>query len=216
MSPVRLVLFDFDGTLVDTATDLVRATNLFLRSHGQNELSESAVRKEIGYGLKGLILRTVPGAEHDPSHWPAMERDFLKIYEGEYLKTPKPFPGAEEFLERWPGQVAIVSNKRERHILTILKHLKLDRFPWGSIIGGDTFAEMKPHPLPFLEAMKKAGTDHAETVMVGDGAPDIEGAAAAGIRSIAVSFGYSPLAELVHLGASSSIGSYAELMSQLA
>ncbi len=70
---------------------------------------------------------------------------------------------------------------------------------------------MKPHPTPFLEAMKNAGTDHANTVMVGDGHPDIEGALAVGIASIAVSFGYSPLEQLVHLGATSTVDSFFEL-----
>jgi phosphoglycolate phosphatase len=215
MSAIQLVLLDFDGTLVDTATDLVRATNLFLRSRGVQELPDATIRNQIGYGMKNLILKTFPPSQHDPSHWPEMERDFLKIYESEYLKTPEPFPGAIEFLESWKGQLAIVSNKRLRHILAILTHLKLDRFPWTSIIGGDSFPQMKPHPQPFLEAMKKAGTERAETVMVGDGVPDIEGAAAVGIRSIAVSFGYSPIAELVRLGATSTIASYAELNTKL-
>lgn len=211
MAKISLLLFDFDGTLVDTANDLVRTTNLFLESYGHPTLPEERIRADIGYGLKSLIRDVIPEVTESPALAEKIEKDYLAIYEVEMLKTPKIYPGALEFLESWPGKMAIVSNKRHRHIVTILEKLKLSKLSWSAIIGGDTYPSMKPHPMPFLEAMKSAGIDRAETVMVGDGEPDIEGASALKMRSVAVSFGYSPIERLVQLGATTTIRSFAEL-----
>ncbi len=216
MSSIELVLLDFDGTLVDTAADIVRTTNLLLQSLNQPELPEAVIRGEIGYGVKNLMLETFPEHLRIQSHISQMERQFLEIYDREFLTSPTLYPGAREFLARWKGKAGILSNKRARYIRAILEKLELDAFPWTTIIGGDTFPQMKPHPHPFLEAMKISGTERANTVMVGDGHPDIEGAFAVGIRSVAVSFGYSPMQELVHLGATATINSFDELLPTLA
>jgi phosphoglycolate phosphatase len=211
MARTKLLLFDFDGTLVDTAPDLVTTTNLLLKSYGHEPLAPAAVRAEIGYGLKSLLRDTIPEALEDPAHMLKVERDFLDIYETEMLRSPTIFDGALEFLKEWPGKIAIVSNKRIAQILLIAKKLKLDQLPWTSVIGGDSFETMKPTARPFLEAMKAAGIGVAETLMIGDGEPDIEGATALGMRSVAVSFGYSKVEKLVQLGASATIGHYSEL-----
>lgn len=208
-------MFDFDGTLVDTAHDLISSVNLFLASKGQPTLTPETIRSHIGFGLKNLMLDTFPEAREKPAHIAAMEKEFLAVYDQEFLKTPTLFEGAREFLENWDGALAIVSNKRARYIHPILKKLNLDALHWTSIIGGDSFQQMKPHATPFLEAMKNAGTDRATTVMVGDGEPDVEGALALGIHSIAVSFGYSPIERLVHLGANDTIGHFSELKRKL-
>lgn len=213
--PIQLVMFDFDGTLVDTAPDLIRTTNLFLESKGQKALPEKTIRSHIGFGLKNLMLDSFPEAKEHPAKISEIEKEFLAIYDQQFLHSPQLYPNAREFLETWTGSLAIVSNKRARYIHPILKHLEIDTLPWSAIIGGDTFAQMKPHPTPFLEAMKNAGTDRASTVMVGDGEPDIEGALTVGIHSIAVSFGYSSIERLVHLGAGDTIGNFSELTGKL-
>jgi phosphoglycolate phosphatase len=212
---IELVMLDFDGTLVDTAPDLINTANLFLASRGQPPLPEATIRSHIGFGLRNLMLDTFPEARAVPAQVAAIEQEFLAVYDQEFLKTPKLYPGALEFLQGWKRKLAIVSNKRARYIGPILKKLQIDSLGWTSIIGGDTFAQMKPHATPFLEAMKKAGTDRATTVMVGDGEPDVEGARALGIRSIAVSFGYSPIERLVHLGATDTIHSFSQLQELL-
>jgi len=213
--PIQLVMFDFDGTLVDTAPDLIRSTNIFLESRGQQPLPEETIRSHIGFGLKNLMLESFPEALEHPAKVAEIEKEFLAIYDQQFLKTPELYPNAREFLETWNGDIAIVSNKRARYIHPILEHLKIDKLPWKAIIGGDTLAQMKPHPTPFLEAMKNAGTDRATTVMVGDGEPDVEGALAVGIHSIAVSFGYSSIERLVHLGANDTIDNFSELTKKL-
>lgn len=207
----QLVLFDFDGTLVDTAPDLIRSANLYLKSKGLKELSEARIRAEIGLGLRRLILDLFPTEARDEELKKQIEQEFLAIYEQEYLRTPRLFDGALEFLQEFDGLVGIVSNKRERFIKPILRQLGLDAHPWVRIVGGDTYSQMKPHPEPFLKVIEAAGVTPEETLIVGDGSPDVEGATAIGSRSVAVSFGYTSVDELMGLGAWRSIESFHEL-----
>src|ERR1700757_2907403 len=111
LMPTQLVLLDFDGTLVDTAPDLVRATNRFLTARGLNGLSEKTVRDQIGLGLWSLVQKYFPEAAGDEARRTELENHFLSIYEEEILNSPDFYPGALEFLNKWPGRFAIVSNK---------------------------------------------------------------------------------------------------------
>ncbi len=212
MAKIALAIFDFDGTLVDTAPDLIRSTNLFLESKGFAPLPPERIRAEIGMGLRKLIVDLHPEPITDPRVVQKIEADFLKLYESEFLSSPKLFTGAMEFLSEWEGQIAIVSNKRIRFITPILEKLGLDQLPWSAVIGGDTFSNMKPHPEPLLAAMQAANVDVSETVMVGDGHPDVRGAVGLGMRCVAVEFGYTPVTELMELGAWRSIGNFSELL----
>jgi phosphoglycolate phosphatase len=196
---------------VDTAPDLIRSANLYLKSKGLKELSEARIRAEIGLGLRRLILDLFPTEARDEELKKQIEQEFLAIYEQEYLRTPRLFDGALEFLQEFDGLVGIVSNKRERFIKPILRQLGLDSHPWVRIVGGDTYSQMKPHPEPFLKVIEAAGVTPEETLIVGDGSPDVEGATAIGSRSVAVSFGYTSVDELMGLGAWRSIESFHEL-----
>jgi phosphoglycolate phosphatase len=140
-----------------------------------------------------------------------IEQRFLAIYHDEFLVSPQLFEGAWDFLQKWPNKVAIVSNKRMRFITPIVEHLQLNKFEWAAVVGGDSYSKMKPHPEPFLAAMAAAGVTPEETVIVGDGVPDIQGALAVGSLSVAVEFGYHPVADLMDLGAWAQIKSFAEL-----
>ncbi|MGE0762393.1 MAG: HAD family hydrolase [Bdellovibrionales bacterium] len=208
---IKLVAFDFDGTLVHTAPDIINATNEFLQLHGRERLSDHEVMIHIGNGLVGLIRGVVPEAEHHPQIAEAIETQFSKVYDAYVLQQAQPFDGVREFLDAWPHKVAIVSNKPERYIHMLLKHLKMDHYPWSAVIGGDTYPEKKPHPLPLQNAMKAAGVSAEETLMVGDGPPDIEVALACKTHLLGVTFGYSPEAELRSLGAKHFVGSFLEL-----
>jgi phosphoglycolate phosphatase len=205
-------MFDFDGTLVDTAPDLVRAANLYLNSKGLDPLSEDQIRREIGMGLRRFIVEIYPEKNKDEDFRKKIEQEFIEVYEREFLSTPRLFDGAREFLQEFEGQVAIVSNKRERFIKPILKQLGLDSYPWVRIVGGDTFSQMKPHPEPFLRVIEAAGLSPEETLMVGDGHPDVEGALAVGCRSVVVGFGYTASEELINLGGTYAIESFDELL----
>jgi phosphoglycolate phosphatase len=205
-------MFDFDGTLVDTAPDLVRSANLYLKSKQMEPLSESQIRSEIGMGLRRFIVEIYPEKHKDEAFRKKIEDEFIAIYEKEFLSSPRLFEGVREFLYEFDGQVAIVSNKRERFIKPILKKLGLDTIPWVRIVGGDTYSAMKPHPEPFMRVIEAAGVSPEEALMVGDGHPDVEGALAVGCPSVVVGFGYTPTEELISLGGNYAIESYDELL----
>lgn len=211
----QLVLFDFDGTLVDTAPDIIRAVNLFVEREGFDPLPEPLIRNHIGHGIRKLLHGVYPDHELDDNQRRRIEGDFLKVYEREMLVSPTLNPGAEEFLFTFDGQCGILSNKRHRHLIAILEKLNIQPLPWSCIIGGDTYNNMKPHPEPFLAAMQRAGVTPEETVIVGDGLPDIMGAVTVGCRAIAVDFGYHPAEELLELGALGPISSFSDLFSFL-
>lgn len=212
MSKIQLVCFDFDGTLVDTAPDLIRATNLYLESQGFDALPNEKIRKEIGMGLRKLIQDLYPEGERSDELNRRIEGEFLKVYEREYLESPTLFAGAYEFLHEFDGQVAIVSNKRVRFIHPILEKLQIDKIPWVRIIGGDSYPNMKPHPEPFLAAIAAAGVTPEETLIVGDGTPDVLGAMAIGSPCLAVEHGYQEADELIALGAWKKLESFHELL----
>jgi len=212
MAKPQLVIFDFDGTLVDTAPDLIRATNLYLESEGFDALPVHQIRNEIGMGLRKLILDVYPDEGKNDELRQRIEGEFLAVYEREFLHSPALFDGAREFLTEWEGQIAIVSNKRARFIHPILEKLDVHRLPWVSIIGGDTYPNMKPHPEPFLGAIYAAGVTPDETLIVGDGTPDVLGALAIGSRCVAVDHGYQDPEQLMGLGAWARIESFHELL----
>lgn len=213
MAKIDLVIFDFDGTLVDTAPDLIRSTNLYLQGKGITPLSEARIRSEIGMGLKKLILEVYPNLQDsDDATKRQIEAEFIAVYEREYLHSPMLFPGAWEFLTEWDRKIAIVSNKRSRFIHPILKKVEAHTLPWTAIIGGDTYSNMKPHPEPLLKAIAAAGSEPETTLIVGDGHPDVKGALAIGSRCLAVEFGYTSAAELMDLGAWATLPSFAELL----
>lgn len=211
-APIDLVIFDFDGTLVDTAPDLIRATNLYLESQGFEPLPEDKIRNEIGMGLRKLITEVYPSQDGNVELHRQIETDFLAVYEREFLTSPQLYPGAMEFLTEWDQQVAIVSNKRRRFIDPILKKLGLADLPWAAIVGGDTYPNMKPHPEPFLAAIAAAGASPESTVIVGDGYPDVQGAVALGSRCVAVEFGYTDADNLIEQGAWKKIANFHELL----
>jgi 2-phosphoglycolate phosphatase len=213
MANTELVIFDFDGTLVDTAPDLIRATNLYLESKGVDALPEAQIRAEIGMGLRKLIIDVYPELhDGDDMMKRRIEGEFIAVYEREFLNDPKLFPGALDFLSEWEGKIAIVSNKRARFIHPILQKLAIDTLPWALIVGGDTYLNMKPHPEPLMGAIMAAGVTPEETVLVGDGTPDVIGANNVGCRCVAVEFGYTEVDELMGLGAWTSIAEFEELL----
>ena len=205
---IKLVIFDFDGTIVDTAADLVTATNEFLVAHGQKALPEAQIRQGIGTGLKDLLFKFFSSDPKQEDHY---ENLFLDIYERHHLLEAKVYPGLHEFIQSWPHQVAILSNKSERFIHSIMRHLELDKIKWAGIAGGDTFSEKKPHPLPFEKILELAQVTKDEVLMVGDGEPDILGARNSGIKSAAVEYGYLAIEELMALGADFRLKDLAQL-----
>lgn len=203
MPQIELVIFDLDGTLIDSAADIAATTNELLRRRNRPLLARQTIVDAIGEGLMQLVHDCFPEARGNPKLLEEISEEFGKVYEEHLLNETTTFDGVEKFLgENLNLKIAIVTNKRIRWTETTLRGLKLDRFPWVKVFGADSLAERKPHPLPLLEVMKAAGVTAAQTVMVGDGLPDMKAAVRAGVHAIGCVYGYCTAEKLTAAGAS--------------
>src|SRR5579871_1335235 len=196
------VVFDLDGTLVDTAPDLVATLNVVLAGAGFPPVAFAAARNMVGGGARALIERGAAAAG-GALEAPQLDRlfdEYIAHYSAHIADRSRPFPGVETALaelERAGCRLAVCTNKLEGLSKRLLDALGLaGRF--AAICGADTFAVAKPDPAILHATVARAGGELARTVMVGDSATDIRLARAAGIAVIAVDFGYSetPVAEL--------------------
>lgn len=207
----RLLIFDLDGTLVDSAPDIITAVNALMTERGRETLPESRIVAAIGEGLKQMVFNLFPETHADPELLLQLESDFSRHYEAHLLERTRPFPGVIDFLDKTSAQIAVVTNKRERPARMVLEGLGLTRLPWVRIFGADSLEKRKPDPLPLFEVMRAAGVDRKQTVMIGDGIPDMIAARAAGVHSIGCLFGYTSREILEAQGATVLLENYAAL-----
>lgn len=193
---LEALIFDLDGTLVDTAPDLHAATNHVLGLIGRAPLSMTDVRSFVGHGALKLIERGV-AATGDPVDRATMQHlhdTFLEFYGNNISAHSVVFDGLIPVLDKAQAaglKLGVCTNKVENLSLKLLTELGLmQRF--GSLIGGDTLPLMKPDPAPLREAIARLGVDPARAMMVGDSETDIRTAQNAGIPVLAVTFGYTP------------------------
>lgn len=198
-----VAVFDLDGTLADTAPDLVAALNAVLSAEGLPPLPFEKARDLIGAGARALILRGLNEAGHasiDDRGLERMFRAFIDYYSRNLLDRTTLFPGVPEALDRFRAEgwiLAVCTNKFEDQSLKLLDLLGIaDRF--AAICGRDTFPYFKPDPRHLTLTIERAGGSPTRAVMVGDSGTDIATARSAGIPVVAVPFGYSdvPVAEL--------------------
>jgi len=191
------IVFDLDGTLVDTAPDLVDTLNAVLARHDVPPVSFAAARAMIGAGVKPLLQRTLASKDIHPSavELDALYGEYLKLYAEHIADRSRPFPGltgAPDALAQQGCRLAVCTNKLEWLSLRLLDALGLaTRF--GAICGQDTFAMRKPDPDMLRLTIGRAGGDTAHAVMVGDSMTDVATARAANIPVIAVDFGYTEI-----------------------
>lgn len=186
---VPLVLFDLDGTLVDTAPDLRVALDALLARHGRPPCDPVAFRATVSRGGAAMLALGFP--ELDPEPRLRLLPDFLALYDDAIAAHSMLFEGMDAVLgaiER-QGRWGIVTNKPERLASRLLEAMDLSR-RCAVLIGGDTLPTRKPDPAPLLEACRRLGAAVDQCVYVGDDRRDIEAARAAGMRSVGARWGY--------------------------
>lgn len=197
-----LLVFDLDGTLADTAGDLVATLNAILAREGLKGVSYEAARNMVGMGARSLIRQgfAASGQPLDDNRLEAMFVDFLAHYEAHIAIHTRLFPGVVEALDRFEAagwRFAVCTNKAEHPSVKLLRELGIEaRF--RAICGQDTFAWSKPDRRALLSTIDKAGGERRSAIMVGDSRTDIATAQNAGVRVVAVDFGYTdvPVSEL--------------------
>jgi phosphoglycolate phosphatase len=202
MNLPRTVVFDLDGTLVDTAPDLIAALNFVLEREGLAALPLKSARNMIGAGARKMIERglEVEGVVMSAADLDRLMKDFIDYYAAHIADASRPFEGLETALDELAAQgcrFAVCTNKLEWLSKRLLDQLDLSgRF--SAICGADTFGVSKPDPIILQQTVARAGGSMASTIMVGDAGPDVGVARRAGVPVIGVEFGYTevPIAEL--------------------
>lgn len=202
MTTAPTLIFDLDGTLIDTAADLVATLNVVLAADGLKPITLEQGRVMVGLGARKLIERGLDanGVAPDEAALDRMVEAYLAHYREHIADSSVPFPGVTDALDRFATagwKLGICTNKPEALSRLLLGKLALaDRF--GAICGADTFARRKPHPEHLLGTIAMIGGDPAHAIMVGDSITDIDAARNAAVPVVAVDFGYSiePIATL--------------------
>jgi phosphoglycolate phosphatase len=202
MIAVRTVVFDLDGTLVDTAPDLINALNFVLEREGLPPVPLESARNKIGGGARKLIERglELEGRSATIEEISRLTADFIDYYAAHIADVSRPFDGVESALDDLATlgfRFAVCTNKLEWLSKLLLEQLGLNsRF--SAICGADTFGVSKPDPAILQQTIARAGGQLSSAVMVGDAGPDVGVARRAGIPVIGVKFGYTevPIADL--------------------
>ena len=187
----QLVLFDLDGTLIDSAPDLAGAANGMRVARGMAPLPPLVLRPMVGAGARGMI-GTAFGVQPGDEGFDALRQEFLERYQAALLLQTAVFADMLPVLDRLDADArrwGIVTNKAERFTQPVVEGLRL-RARAAVVISGDTTPHSKPHPAPLLEAARRVGVDAANCVYVGDDHRDMLAGRAAGMATLAAAWGY--------------------------
>ncbi|MBV8380070.1 MAG: phosphoglycolate phosphatase [Paucibacter sp.] len=191
MSGIAAVLFDLDGTLVDSAPDLAGAVNEMLAARGMTELPYANLRSHGGSGARGMVGRAF-GCAPDHPDYASLRDEFLQRYEQRLLRLTRAFNAVPAMLDALGAQGhvwGIVTNKAEYLARPLVEAMGWLEQAHG-LVGGDTTPHRKPHPAPLLEAARRLGLVPQRCVYVGDDARDIAAGRAAGMATVAAAWGY--------------------------
>ncbi len=194
-TPPSLVIFDLDGTLVDSLADLAVSVNFMRAEFGLEPIGLDDVKRGIGKGARDLVSKTMPPND-------GRIDEALQLFLGHNGRTlavhSRLYPCVRELLKslHLAGiPIALVSNKNTAHSELLLQSLGIVEY-FQTILGGDAVKNCKPAPDPLMEAIQRSGAQATTAVMIGDSINDFDAAAAAGVRSIGCTFGYGEAGEL--------------------
>ncbi len=194
MHHVELLIFDLDGTLIDSKKDIARSVNLTFRDLGLPEKPQELIYSYVGNGVRQLILDAVEGGDAKLVD-EALER-FEEHYLSHLLDETTLFPGIVEVLKHFEHKkIAVVTNKPTHYTDKIIAGLHLFE-SFDCIIGAGPILQLKPHPEMLLKTLEKLDVDAGKTVMIGDSLNDIHAAKAAGTLSCGVAYGFGSAEEL--------------------
>lgn len=211
------VLFDLDGTLIDSAPDLAGAANDLRQAQGMPPLPFASLRPMVGAGARGMV-GVAFGAKPGDAEFEGLRDAFLARYEQRMLQQTAVFDAMQPVLQsleaagvRW----GVVTNKASRFTEPIVDGLRL-RARLAALVCGDTTPHSKPHPAPLLEAARQLGIDAAACVYVGDDARDVVAGRAAGMATLAAQWGYLGNGAGIHeWGADAVLGEPSQLLNWL-
>lgn len=211
-----LIVFDLDGTLIDSAPDLTYCIDTVLQQLGRPPAGEAAVRSWIGNGVPMLVKRALTGEQWPPDQVAQFDHAlalFMDLYSANLSARSTPFPGVLEGLAMLKARgfaTACITNKHSRFTMPLLNDTEIA--PYLDFVGcGDQFTHHKPHPEPLLKTAEHFTAAPTDCVMVGDSANDVQAARAAGYGAICVTYGYHNCERVEQLRADHYISSFTEL-----
>src|SRR3990172_1313763 len=186
--PIKLVIFDLDGTLVNSIKDITDSLHYATGPFSLAPKTVEEVAALVGEGITRVIERVI--GEERLQHRDEAVKRFLEFYSEHIVDNTFPYPGVKETLEGLNEyKKAVISNKREAFSIKVLEALDLLKF-FDLVIGSDSTSEKKPSPIPVLHALSTFGLNTNDAVMVGDSNLDIAAGKAAGVKTIGVTYGY--------------------------
>lgn len=188
---IRAILFDLDGTLIDSAPDLGAAADQMRIARGLPSLPMADYRPFAGSGARGM-LRVAFGMQPEDAEFPTMREEFFQNYERRMTQDTTVFDGVADMLDSIVAQQlrwGVVTNKSKRFTEPLSRQMALFAGA-GAVVSGDTTPHAKPHPEPLFEAARRIGVDPQDCVYVGDDERDIIAGRAAGMHTVAAVYGY--------------------------
>lgn len=187
ISVIKCLIFDLDGTLVDTGSDLTNSLNYSLEPYGYEKMTVQEAVSLVGEGLSRLVEKAVGDRKEII---PAVTERFIRYYSEHLTDNSEPYPGVSETLEKLGGyKKAVISNKREFLSKKLLEELSLLSY-FDLVLGSDSVDEKKPSPKPIFRVLETFSVEKGEAVIIGDSVYDIEAGKAAGVKTVAVTYGF--------------------------
>jgi phosphoglycolate phosphatase len=189
LSTVRALIFDLDGTLIDSKRDLIHSVNVMLRELGRTQLEDETISGYIGRGAPQLVALALGNGTSEEEQKQAL-KFFLGYYEEHKMDTTRAYPGVAETLKELAGlPMAVLTNKPARISVRILNEMGLAKY-FRAIYGGNSFETKKPDPLGAMTILSEFGASPGEAMLVGDSEVDVQTARNAGTLAAAVNYGF--------------------------